>query len=124
MQELSQRSAWPVGGCVGVLRVAHHGNSGDHRKTYDAAHREWARKAGYFWFDCFQLGGGFPDAVIVSKTHIPVLVEVKSPGGKLTAAERKFRQSYPGPYCISHSPEELEEIMSHWDERDKVIAKG
>ena len=87
--------------------------------------RDAARRAGYYWVDTFQLGGGFPDAICVSKTHIPVMVEIKSPGEKLTPAEKKFRQNYPGPYCIVYSSGDLLEVMDAWDRRDiETIAIG
>jgi hypothetical protein len=61
----------------------------------DANHaeiRDGLRDLGYTVIDTSKFGRGFPDLLVVSRTNQIILLEVKSPGGKLSAAEKKFHE--------------------------------
>ncbi len=90
------------------------------RRT-DANHAEIAgalQAAGYYVFDTHCLGKGFPDLLCVSKSHIPVLLEVKTDAGKLNARERQFFAEYPGPHRVVCSPEQAILTMEIYDEME------
>lgn len=55
---------------------------------------------GYEAYDTHKQGEGFPDTLVVSKTRIPVLFEIKLFGQRLTKAERVFHKSYQGPLHV------------------------
>ena len=85
----------------------------------DTNHQETGkafRSAGWFAFDCADLGGGFPDWLVCSPAGRVVLVEVKSPGGVLTDAEAEFSQEYPGEYVTVFR---LEDVVRITEERGK-----
>ena len=51
--------------------------------------------------------GGIPDLLVSQKsTGITMLVEVKVPGGKLTPAEAKFCEDWPGEIVVVYSGED------------------
>ncbi len=76
---------------------------------------EVARKMGASVFLTHRVGGGFPDLVVGFAGH-NILVECKSPGGKLNRKERQFFENWRGQAYIIRSPEEmiqlLEDIMN------------
>ena len=87
------------------------------RRT-DANHAEIAdalQAAGYYVFDTHCLGKGFPDLLCVSKSHIPVLLEVKTDAGSLTPKEKLFFNEYPGPHRVVCSPEQALLTMEIYD---------
>ena len=77
---------------------------------------EALRKAGYHVVDTHELGDGFPDILAVTKSGVNVLIEIKSPGGKLTAKEHTFHRTFPGALGIAFSVDEALDIMQ-WFER-------
>jgi hypothetical protein len=65
----------------------------------------------------FRVGCGFPDLLVVSKSNIPVLLELKMPGEKLTTDEKLFHANYTAPLCIVRSAEEALDVMQDYDQR-------
>ena len=71
----------------------------------DARHaeiRDGLRDLGLAVSDTSRLGGGYPD-LHVSLAGFAALVEVKSPGGRLTPAEARFAESWQGPLVIART---------------------
>ena len=83
-----------------------------------AAIVEALRAGGYFVWLTHRQGGGFPDLLCVSKSHIPVLLEVKTDAGSLTPKERLFFNEYPGPHRVVCSPEQALLTMEIYDEME------
>ncbi|RCK72784.1 MAG: hypothetical protein ANABAC_1318 [Anaerolineae bacterium] len=77
--------------------------------------REGLRKAGYFVWDTHELGRGFPDLLVVSKAGVIVLLEVKSPRGKMTPDEQRFYSCFPGHLAVVQSLEEALEYLNKLD---------
>jgi hypothetical protein len=74
----------------------------------DAPHPEIVkalRKVGFQVRSTAQLGDGFPDLVISRSGGWTALVEVKSPGEKLNAAQVKFHATWPGLILVASDPE-------------------
>jgi hypothetical protein len=85
----------------------------------DANHgeiRDSLRKAGYRVWDMGDVGGGFPDLLVLSKSKIGVLFEVKVKGEKLTKQELKFHSEYEGALGIVYSAEQAIEIIGGYDQ--------
>ena len=78
--------------------------------------RECIRRAGYQAYDTFRLGQGFPDLLVVSKSGIIGLLEVKSENGNLNANEREFWSAFRGPKMIVRSPEDALAFLAWLDE--------
>jgi len=51
----------------------------------------------------------------VSKSNIPVLVEIKTAEGKYTDDEAKFVDEFAGPYALVTSTDELLLALQKWD---------
>jgi hypothetical protein len=80
--------------------------------------RDNLRAHGYTVFDTHDMGGGFPDLVVQSKTHISILVEIKRPGEELTAKEVVFFKEWGfSPLEIFYSIEDALTKMNKWDEK-------
>lgn len=66
---------------------------------------------GWQWVDTHQLGDGFGDGIAVYReddgTWQKILVEIKMPGEKLTAAERKFHERFLGLVKIWRCAEDV-----------------
>jgi hypothetical protein len=82
--------------------------------------REACRKAGYYWIDTFRFGAGFPDAIVFSKTKIPVFFEIKMPAALLTKPEREFCATFPGYYHVVRSVDDAIFILQHVDQMEIV----
>ncbi len=70
----------------------------NHPRRVDNNHakiRTELRKKGAFVADLSQCGRGIPD-LLVAVGEVVTLLEVKSPGEKLTPQEREFFEHYPG----------------------------
>jgi len=80
--------------------------------------REGLRRAGYYVVDTADLRNGFPDLLVVSKTGLVQLIEVKMPGEHLTYDEAIFHQVYPGRVCVCHSAEEAIGVMELLDKME------
>ena len=64
----------------------------------DVAHsaiRDALRRVGCSVHDTSQLGGGFPDLTVRTPDGFLLLLEVKSPRGRLTADQERFRIYFP-----------------------------
>lgn len=78
-------------------------------KKKDLNHNEIAaamREAGWQWTDTYTYGRGFPDGIAASAclpAPITILVEIKSPGGTLSEAEKKFHAGFVGNLIIANS---------------------
>lgn len=69
-----------------------------------------ARKCGYLVIDTFRAGQGAPDLLIATKSGVWLPVEIKEPGGRLTAKERTVADAcanHGAPYLVVHSWDEL-----------------
>lgn len=71
--------------------------------------------AGYRCWSTHRAGFGIPDVLALSKTNIPVLLEIKMPGEKLTDAETKFHFVYDAPIAIVDSIEAAIKTMQQYD---------
>lgn len=74
----------------------------------DANHAEIdaaLRGDGWMTRDTHAVGGSFPD-IVAAKAGINLLVEVKSPGGKLSEGQEVFFRTWPGPKIVAFSGEE------------------
>ena len=84
---------------------------------------EALRKAGYFVVDTHSMRHGFPDILAVTKSGINVLIEIKSPGGRMTDDEEAFHAAFPGALGIVYSVDEALQLMQ-WFERGYVARKN
>ena len=74
------------------------------------------RAAGYYTLDMSRVGQGFPDLLCVNKAGQVVLLEVKTPGGRLTEAEQRFHAEYKGALYVVRSAEmALEYLGQRWE---------
>ena len=82
----------------------------------------YLRGLGWHVAHTHRLGQGFPDFLCSRRMNgIPwaCLVELKSPGGKLTKDEQRFAEEYLGPLIVAYGPEDaaeklLAEANHHW----------
>jgi hypothetical protein len=78
----------------------------------DANHDELsdaARRLGWYVVDTYQFAQyipGWPDAVWAREGRT-VLVEYKTPSGRLTKDERLFQATWPGEYVVVRSVEDV-----------------
>ena len=73
-------------------------------KKPDANHeeiRDGLRQCGYRVFDSHHFGDGFPDLVVQNRDGVIVLVEIKSPRGRFTAAEKNLHNLFTGAENIA-----------------------
>lgn len=68
------------------------------------------RRAGCSVAVTSQLGNGFPD-LVVGRLGRNYLLELKGPGGKLTAQEREFSAAWDGQYDVARSTLEALRIV-------------
>jgi hypothetical protein len=64
------------------------------------------RKLGWSVLDLSRLGGGCPD-ILVGRPSFAALVEIKSPGGKLTPEQLEVRKKWDGPYFVATDPAQI-----------------
>lgn len=74
--------------------------------------RDALRAIGAFVADTHELGHGFPDLLVVRPDRAMFLVEVKSPGGELTADEKHFAAACPATVHVVRSAEEAIRIYT------------
>lgn len=74
--------------------------------------RDALREVGAFVSDTHELGGGFPDLVVVRPDGYIFFVEVKSRGGRLTDDERTFAAKCPAHVHIVYSKEDALRLYS------------
>lgn len=80
--------------------------------------RDHLRSLGYVVEDTHDLGGGFPDLVVLSKSDIIILVEVKMPGKGLTPDEVAFFEKFKHAALeIVYSKTDAAQKLSLWDEK-------
>ena len=99
----------PDRGCEDEMRYA------ARRDTTHATVRDGLRQAGYSVFDAGGVGGDFPDLVVGAYQRFTFLVEVKSPGGKVSPGQSRFAREWKGgPVLTVYSLEQaLGEIIKH-----------
>ena len=73
------------------------------------------RKAGYYLYVTSAMKHGFPDLMVVSKSGITVLMELKMPGCHLTPDEEKFMAECGAIYHVCYSPDDALEYMAGVD---------
>lgn len=84
----------------------------------DANHKrieEALTAAGYYNCRTHKQGWGFPDHLAVSKTNIPVLMEIKQRDEHLTDAEQEFHAAYKGPLEVVYDEQQAVDLMEYWD---------
>lgn len=71
------------------------------------------RADGWTVEDIHEHGQGCPDG-LASKGHLTILVECKSPGGKLNLREARWHAAWPGIIIIPYSPEDAVVQADYW----------
>jgi len=74
---------------------------------------EGLRKVGCDILVLSQVGGGCPDLLSVSKDGANVLLEVKSPGGKVKANQQAFIDKWRGVVYVIKSLDEALEVLGY-----------
>ena len=74
-------------------------------------------KAGYRFLDLSKAGQGVPDLLVVAKCGASVFMEIKTPGEKLTDAEREFHATYTGLCYIVFSLQDALDKLEAIDAR-------
>ena len=74
---------------------------------------EGLRKVGCDILVLSQVGGGCPDLLSVSKDGTNVLLEVKSPGGKVKANQQEFMDRWRGVVYVIKSLNEALEMLGY-----------
>jgi hypothetical protein len=82
------------------------------RDTNHAETRDAFRRAGWYWVDLADLGGGIPDGLACSPAGRVVLVECKSVGGVFTHPEAAFCMAYPGAYFTVRTLDDVARILN------------
>ena len=72
------------------------------------------RKAGGSVFDAHRVGGGFPD-IIVGYQGRNLLMEIKTPLGRLNAKQRRFHDAWRGEVRVIRTAEEAVRYMVDGD---------
>ena len=96
----------------------------DYAKNIDADHaaiRKHIRdELHYEWVDSFRLGFGFPDAIVIARNGIPVMLEIKSPGKGQNANEIEFQERMKKAgywfYFVVYSVEDVKQAIEHVEE--------
>lgn len=59
---------------------------------------------------------GVPDLVFIGPRGLAYLIELKTPKGRLSAAQKAFRGRCAGriPYAVCRSPQEVEDTLRGW----------
>jgi hypothetical protein len=81
----------------------------------DGNHKEITQaleKIGCSVYDASAVGGSFPD-LVVGKHGITMLIEVKTPKGRLKEGQEKWHSEWKGHTCIVRSPMEAVEAVQH-----------
>ena len=71
--------------------------------------------AGYKWWSLHRQGFGVPDLLVLSKSNIPVLMEIKQPGEHLTDAEQTFHAEYKAPLEVVYDEQQCLDCMAYYD---------
>ena len=74
--------------------------------------RDGLRKLGFSVFDSSGMGRGFPDLVVADE-YRTILVEVKSGGGALGAAQEVFHEEWQGEVITAYDILDVLEAMEH-----------
>lgn len=77
--------------------------------------RDGLRQAGYFVRDTSEVGKDFPDLLVVSKSGIAVLLEVKTEGEYPSEGQVLFLFRYPGPVSLVFDIDDALEVMARYD---------
>ena len=77
--------------------------------------RDGLRQAGYFVYDTSGVGKDFPDLLVVSKSGIAVLLEVKTDDAYPTEGQVLFLFRYPGPVSLVFDIEGALKVMERYD---------
>lgn len=83
-------------------------------------------ESGWKYVDMHDCGRGLPDCVaykMVRNMPISVLIEIKTPIGRLTESEKVFHEKHDGLVYICRSAEDVKKILSNYDRKIKVSAK-
>jgi hypothetical protein len=79
--------------------------------TTHAAIRDVFRdEFGFSWKDLAIVGEGFPDAILGCPPGVNILVECKTPGGKLSPKQEIFHKAWQGPIVVLESVEDAREL--------------
>ena len=77
--------------------------------------RDGLRQVGYFVWDTSDVGKDFPDLLVVSKSGIVVLLEVKTDGEYPSEGQVLFLFRYPGPVSLVFDIDDALEVMARYD---------
>lgn len=77
--------------------------------------RDGLRQAGYFTVDTSGFGKDFPDLLVVSKSGIAVLLEVKTGRAYPSEGQVLFLFRYPGPASLVFDIEDALKVMERYD---------
>ena len=92
------------------------------RKTTDANHKEICaefRKAGFSVIDLSQVGKSVPD-ILVAKWDKNILVEIKTPKGKLDPGQIKFMEEWKGISRVVRTVEDVIELDRYLYEHKRL----
>ncbi|MDD5517885.1 MAG: hypothetical protein PHV98_00855 [Candidatus Omnitrophica bacterium] len=103
----------------------------EYAKKVDANHaliREYIRdRLHYCWCDTSRNAFGFPDAVVIARNGIPVMLEIKSHGGWMEPREKKYQQEVREAGCpfyfVVFSPEDAEHALAYAEAFELVEKK-
>ena len=87
-------------------------------KRVDNTHaevRDGLRELGYYVIDMSKVGDDFPDLLVVSKSGVIVLLEVKTPGEYPTEGQVAFLNHFTGPASLVFGLETAKEVMERYD---------
>ena len=71
--------------------------------------------AGYQWWSLHRQGYGVPDLLVLSKSGVPVLMEIKRVGEHLTDAEQEFHSEYKAPLEVVYDEQQAVDCMAYYD---------
>ena len=77
--------------------------------------RDGLRQVGYYVRDTSGVGKDFPDLLVVSKSGIAVLLEVKTGRAYPTEGQVLFLFRYPGPASLVFDIEDAIKVMERYD---------
>jgi hypothetical protein len=77
--------------------------------------RDGLRQLGYYVVDLADRGDGIPDLLVLSKSNIAILVEVKTDDAAFTDDEKQFFLDYRGPLAVATTLESALKTMEYYD---------
>ena len=85
------------------------------RDNDHASIRDQLRELGYQVYDTADLGNGFPDLLVVTRSDIAVLLEIKTGDADFTEDEKEFWMVYRGPKGVATTLESALRTLEYYD---------